>query len=234
MITRENDHYSKSDRFSWQITDSVSQLLLRWVPDVQNPRFVLTHPRLDLENILVAEDGSLVGILGWDHCEGARFEPKLTGGNEAYPRWLTKDWTSPEDIGYMVKNTPEDLNRYRVMYARYIEDAKADINGYYTPCRTKVSLAAGLLGEVAFWPFDRGSSEILMRMFCEMIRGTEYNTKVYTERQLLDGEPVKDEDAKDKAWELIRQIGGNLEDGTMSADSMKWWRYRFTELLFEQ
>lgn len=64
------------------------RLFLQWVPEPQHPVFVLAHPDLNFQNILVSEDGRVQGFIDWD---GVAAVPRLVG-NERYPSWLTRDW----------------------------------------------------------------------------------------------------------------------------------------------
>ena len=89
--------------------------------------FVLAHPDLDLHNIMVAEDGSLRGIIDWD---GAAVVPREIGCAQ-YPTWLMGDW---DTISYRwpsplwddgdreyCESSPDELACYRAMYAQFIE-----------------------------------------------------------------------------------------------------------------
>jgi len=76
----------------------VLRLLLGRIPytdNVEQTLFVLTHPDFDIQNIIVAPDGELRGIIDWD---GVAAEPSCLG-NERYPSWLTRDW-DPMTYGY--------------------------------------------------------------------------------------------------------------------------------------
>ncbi|KAL8770459.1 MAG: hypothetical protein Q9209_003885 [Squamulea sp. 1 TL-2023] len=92
--------------------------------------FVLAHPDFNLQNILVGDDGSLQGLVDWD---GVVAVPRCIGCG-AYPLWLTPDWdplwwsydankdsTVDEDGDPIM--TPNDLDKYRSIYARSIEEA---------------------------------------------------------------------------------------------------------------
>ena len=108
------------------------RMFIRWLPqdDVSGDgRFVLTHPDLDLQNVLVAEDGTLQGLIDWD---GATTSSVLLGC-QSYPLWLTHDWTSqmynydpetgkPKNEFYPRENTPEELLYYRNMYCQFMEE----------------------------------------------------------------------------------------------------------------
>lgn len=88
--------------------------------------FVLSHPDLDIQNILVSPEGELRGIIDWD---GVGTVPRCIG-NERYPSWLTRDWDPAkyayrdgraEDDAQCHENSPEELARYRAMYAEFME-----------------------------------------------------------------------------------------------------------------
>ncbi|MCJ1463850.1 hypothetical protein MMC07_002459 [Pseudocyphellaria aurata] len=118
------------------------EVLLRhfisWVPseeDAEGSGFVLRHPDLDLQNILVSEEGHLRGIIDWD---GVATAPRGIGW-EQYPMWLTRDWnphmymysssrsddpehssdrcTDPDDP----ELSPKELAYYRSMYAEFMD-----------------------------------------------------------------------------------------------------------------
>ncbi|KAM0796933.1 kinase-like domain-containing protein, partial [Usnea florida] len=109
-------------------------LFAKWALDLsqnmypQGPQFVLAHPDLDLQNILVLEDGTLAGILDWD---GVAAVP-LSVGCLKLPNWLIRDW-DPNNYNWDVEahepklrsgrmeNTPDELLAYRAMYAQFIE-----------------------------------------------------------------------------------------------------------------
>ena len=91
-------------------------------------RFVLTHPDLDLQNILVAEDGTLRGLIDWD---GVASVPREIGCAQ-YPLWLMRDWVpfyylydiregrTEDDAGYE-ESSPAELASYRALYALFME-----------------------------------------------------------------------------------------------------------------
>jgi hypothetical protein len=60
------------------------RLLVSWIPEHEGPRFVMTQPNLDSENIIVSKNGDMLGIIGWT---GVNSVPR-TLGKERYPRWL--------------------------------------------------------------------------------------------------------------------------------------------------
>ncbi|KAF8434020.1 hypothetical protein BGX38DRAFT_179909 [Terfezia claveryi] len=108
--------------------------LINWIPEsIANAqlrsdghRFVLCHPDFGLQNIMISNDADcrILSIIDWD---GVATSP-LCLGNERYPRWLTRDWDplmyqydpeTPENI--QLENSPEDLQRYREIYATHMQ-----------------------------------------------------------------------------------------------------------------
>ena len=91
-------------------------------------RFVLTHPDFDVQNVLVADDGTLRGLIDWD---GVASVPREVGCAQ-YPLWLMRDWVpyyyvydeqggkTEEDADYE-ESSPAELASYRAMYAHFME-----------------------------------------------------------------------------------------------------------------
>ncbi|KAI0379163.1 hypothetical protein F5Y04DRAFT_283250 [Hypomontagnella monticulosa] len=107
--------------------------------------FVLTHPGLNMRDIIVSKDGDIKGILGWD---GVRIAPRSLG-NEAFPTWLVRDFNpflwrwqpAPElwrlkdnDIGRPEGNRFEDapwvLRELRDRYVKIIQELNKEAGGY--------------------------------------------------------------------------------------------------------
>lgn len=95
------------------------------VSNLEKP-FVLAHPDLDCQNILVNDDGSLGGIIDWD---GIAAVPHCIG-SQSLPKFLTQDY-DPANYAYdveagepkegFVADSPAELTCYRAMYAQYME-----------------------------------------------------------------------------------------------------------------
>ena len=92
----------------------------------QEKHFVLAHPDLDNQNILVNDDGSLAGIIDWDwtaavpHCIGPQSLPKFLlqdydPGNYAF------DVEAGEPKEGFAADSPAELASYRAMYAQFME-----------------------------------------------------------------------------------------------------------------
>ena len=114
MVSMLDQRQPPPDPFS-QGMHKLLRLFIQWIPcDAREPGFVLTHPDLDIQNVLVAEDGALVGLIDWD---GVAARPRALG-NERFPSWLTRDW---DPAKYAYGQTPDDdreayLAHYRSMY----------------------------------------------------------------------------------------------------------------------
>ena len=166
---------------------------LSWAPYVDDDgrgQFVLSHPNLDMRNIIVSEDGSLQGIIGWD---GVGTVPHAIG-NEAYPKWLTRDWNPAQynwnddmrraiipEVGW--EDSPETLEFYRGVYHAFMRK-QPQVRGHYDLTRNshifeKLYLAAS----------NRSCTmPILDKVFAgiveKLIEGAEAN--IGTPRELTD------------------------------------------------
>jgi hypothetical protein len=116
-------HNPPSEPFN-QGVNKLLRLFISWIPLKYPDDFVLSHPDFHRQNVLVAEDGSLRGLVDWD---GVAAVPRCVG-NRRYPSWLIRDW-DPEIYSYDSKqddtvqgeNSPEELARYREIYAHAME-----------------------------------------------------------------------------------------------------------------
>ena len=98
----------------------------------RGPRFVLTHPDFDIQNILVAEDGTLRGLIDWD---GVAAVPREVGC-ASFPLWLMHDYIETQydydvlaakprkEAGYD-ESSPDELSCYRAVYAQFMEQGIA-------------------------------------------------------------------------------------------------------------
>ncbi|KAF3000955.1 hypothetical protein E8E13_009115 [Curvularia kusanoi] len=110
---------------------SLLQLFLSWVPDCQTETpFVISHPDLNFQNILVSSEGRLQSLIDWDDVVAV---PRSIG-NENLPSFLTRDWDPAmyawnEDMERGVEprgcweDSPETLQRHRREYQAYISSA---------------------------------------------------------------------------------------------------------------
>ena len=96
--------------------------------DDRGRRFVLTHPDFDVQNVLVAEDGTVCGLIDWD---GVASVPREIGCAQ-YPLWLMRDWVPfhyeydiqerrPEESAGFEESSPAELASYRALYGHFME-----------------------------------------------------------------------------------------------------------------
>jgi hypothetical protein len=107
------------------------QLFLSALSDISldGAPFTLFPPDFDSQNVLVADDATVTGLIDWD---GVYVGPRQ-GGAAAYPAWLTVDW-DPTFYGWSKDNSadqnseydsPEELHSYRKRYLDAIDRASA-------------------------------------------------------------------------------------------------------------
>lgn len=162
------DKKDTSDLQPWHLGQlKALRLWIDWffrITGERSRKFVLTSPDFNLQNIIVGEDGSLKGLIDWD---GVAAVPSCIGCEE-YPLFLTEDWDplwynpgSEEDVIPGYENNlvmgPDELGRYRAMYARSIEkalSAQGRCSPHYIPA-TKVSPLARSLYIAANEPMSQ-------------------------------------------------------------------------------
>jgi len=75
--------------------------------------FVIRHDDLDLQNILVDEDGNVTGIIDWDACAAV---PRCVGYT-SMPTFLRRDWLPDYGLGRLPHMTWA-IERYREVYTQ--------------------------------------------------------------------------------------------------------------------
>lgn len=109
---------------------AILQMYLGIIPDARydGAPFVLGHPDLDSQNIILDDAGDVVAFIDWD---GIATYPRQIGAL-AYPSWLTVDWDPLMYDGYKKKphyDTEEDLHTYRKMYSDAVDAASGGTLG---------------------------------------------------------------------------------------------------------
>jgi hypothetical protein len=94
--------------------------------------FVLAHPDLDSQNVLVSENGTLIALIDWDNVHTV---PRCIGYNR-YPAWITRDW-DPIKYGYGLstsrpENSPDELFHYRRHYSNIMNSLIPESNDFST------------------------------------------------------------------------------------------------------
>ncbi|KAH4208657.1 hypothetical protein HBI95_093570 [Parastagonospora nodorum] len=89
--------------------------------DIFEPEsFVLRHPDLDFQNILVNDDGYVTGIIDWESCMAV---PRCVG-YASVPDFLRRDWSK----GHSLRDSPHmtwRLQHYRQVYADAMRETGA-------------------------------------------------------------------------------------------------------------
>ncbi|KAE8383339.1 hypothetical protein BDV26DRAFT_277286 [Aspergillus bertholletiae] len=153
------------------------QLFVGWIPEPSDGQdaFVLAHPDLDVQNVLVSRDGSLQAIIDWD---GVGTVPRSVG-NKRYPSWLTRDWDPAtycwtEDIGQRAEplglweDSPDTLRSYRSIYTGFIQS-----HGplYDDPTDANLTTRSLILGNLLSAANDpHGTVDIVQKVFSTVVK----------------------------------------------------------------
>lgn len=137
----------------------------------EGTEFVLSHPDLAIQNVIVSEDGSLLGLIDWD---GVGTVPRCLG-NEAYPSWLTRDWDGAKyrydenaapgpDCPNNNENSPAELDHYREIYRKIIDDIS-----HYSPSARRITSNSLLLDNLYIAAVDPVCTHLIVeRIFKEI------------------------------------------------------------------
>jgi hypothetical protein len=114
------------DKFAIGVHELLRMMIRFLPPSLTEPTslsesFVLAHPDLDVQNVLVTEDGTLAALIDWDNVHTV---PRCIGYSR-YPSWITRDW-DPNRYGYGIpgcrpENSPEELDYFREIYANHMQ-----------------------------------------------------------------------------------------------------------------
>jgi serine/threonine protein kinase len=99
--------------------------------------YVLRHDDLDLQNILIDDDGNVTGIIDWDGCMSV---PRCIGPT-SLPMFLRRDWLDDHTINHFPHMT-WSLDRYRNIYSTAMHEACNGGDAKYTK---KSAIYQGLL-----------------------------------------------------------------------------------------
>jgi hypothetical protein len=89
--------------------------------------YVLRHDDLDLQNILIDDDGNVTGIIDWDGCMSV---PRCIGPT-SLPVFLRRDWLDGHTIDHFPHMT-WSLDRYRDIYSTAMYEACNGGDAKYT------------------------------------------------------------------------------------------------------
>ncbi|KAF3001623.1 hypothetical protein E8E14_007760 [Neopestalotiopsis sp. 37M] len=155
------------------------RLLIDWFPEPSgmNP-FVLEHPDFGFQNVIVADNGELLGIIDWD---GVAAVPRSIG-NERYPSWLTRDW-DPMMYGHteameqgiepegLWEDSPAELREARRMYRSFMGEFRRTTSDESHTNLTRISLIAENLAIAAHHP--ECQAEIVEKIINEILAKSE-------------------------------------------------------------
>lgn len=142
------DHEPRATKFGEGIYQLL-QLFVEWLPreGSENP-FVILHPDLDLQNLLVDDNGAVISLIDWD---GVTTVSRSIGC--AYPKWLTHDWDpwnyvyhsgQPDQWGRTIQS-PQELKRYREMYMDFFQQASLESNDTISSAQDAATVRKSLL-----------------------------------------------------------------------------------------
>ena len=144
----------------------IFRTLIDWISvetSTENETFMLAHPDLNLQNILVAEDGTVQGLIDWD---GVAAVPRSVGC--AFPKWLTLDWDPYHyNFGREIDcecedqhHSPDEMKYYRALYAQFIREATSGGQSEFNETAlqladtTRKSVVIGSIDQAARNPFS--------------------------------------------------------------------------------
>lgn len=218
------------------------RLLLSWIPEPPElgAKFVLHHPDCDIQNFIVADDGSILAVIDWT---GVCTEPRWIG-NESYPIFLTRDLDPKGSLGECAidcecceaqghRNTAEELAKYRDIYLGLLKDYNIRSENYSVPSPissiTKDSILARSLA--IYGPISEFVDEVLTKVIGDIRDATATDPRRPVSKYEKDALSLgiqKDQNELD--YQLVLEISMAVAAGTLSEDRMEWLRDGFAKL----
>lgn len=166
-------HFPHTDSIGKGIQDLLG-MFVKWTyhNSPSDNTFILCHPDFNLQNILVAEDGTLKGLIDWD---GVSTVPQPIGC--PFPKWLTLDW-DPANYNYQYDvddccrlarhHSPREMRHYRARYIHFVQEAasKAEtsmLSNVNIADATRKSVLAGSLDQAVRDPLS--TAEVVVGIF---------------------------------------------------------------------
>jgi hypothetical protein len=211
LLSLLNRRNSPPDEYSRGINEML-RLFISWIPNSNANEFVLSHPDFDMQNVLVAEDGSLRSLIDWD---GVAAVPRVVG-NRSYPGWITRDWDpakyawdeDAEPNETVKENSPEELAHYRDIYADAVGSAVSTSD--LPISLTRNSLIVENVRIAADDPFS--THGIVERIFHEITKLVA--PEILEECPMDDGELEEDEDGESTHGKSNAESTANEQDDT--------------------
>ncbi|KAI4689073.1 hypothetical protein J4E81_007790 [Alternaria sp. BMP 2799] len=151
----------------------------------ENETFVIRHPDLDLQNILVDDDGNVTGIIDWDNCLAV---PRCIG-YASLPDFLRRDWNEDFSLADSPHMPTWEIQKYADIYA----DAMAETGCVDAKYTRKSGMYRAIAGAI-----DHGDiTDVIEKLFAH-IPGLRMSNVVELQR-LIGGGWVEGEDYIRKA-----------------------------------
>jgi len=166
------------------------------LPVVRKKTFVLRHDDLNLQNILVDDDGNVTGLIDWDGCMSV---PRCVGYS-SLPTFLRGDWLDDHTMAkspYMTWS----LDHYRSVYATAMTEACQTDNGSPSDAQyTKKSAMYQAL--LAVFYEDEDCRQVIGKLLAEIEEFRRVDVKQFCIR-LGKGWPAAEKVLKEKLAELL-------------------------------
>jgi len=122
----------------------------------ENETFVIRHPDLDLQNILVDDDGNVTGIIDWDNCLAV---PRCIG-YASLPDFLRRDWNDDFSLADSPHMPTWEMQKYADIYA----DAMAE-----TGCSdAKYTRKSGMYRAIAGAVTQGSLTDVIEKLFAHI------------------------------------------------------------------
>jgi hypothetical protein len=154
--------------------------------------FVLRHDDLDLQNILVDDDGNVTGIIDWDGCAAV---PRCVGYS-SMPTFLRRDWLPDYGLNRLPHMTWA-IGRYREVYTQAMNEFCMSSNAKYTRKSAMYQLVLAALDK------DFSCIEVVKMLLRDMSEYRRIAVDLFC-RRLGQGWPAAEEALKVKIAELLR------------------------------
>ncbi|KAE8307742.1 hypothetical protein BDV41DRAFT_568800 [Aspergillus transmontanensis] len=234
------DHRRQPDTSFEKGVLGLLRLFIDWISEPSDERgaFVLAHPDLDVQNVLVSQDGVLQAIIDWD---GVGAVPRSVG-NERYPIWLTRDWDPAtycwtEDIERRAEplglweDSPDTLRFYRSLYTGFIQSHRL----YGDPACANLTTKSLILGNLLNAANDSyGTVDIVHKVFNTVVKLAREGVSTRS-HALDDGKACQEEEVKinDSGFEDFDfyDVACALDEKRLSEHHRRFMKFGFDILL---
>jgi hypothetical protein len=158
----------------------------------EDESFVLRHPDLDFQNILVDDEGKITGIIDWEGCMAV---PRCAG-YASVPDFLRRDW----ERDFTLRDSPSiswELDHYRQIYADAMQEIGAP--------EAKYTLKSVMYRAVVDGLNEGSVLDLIPKLFAEIpgLRRTDVDE---IEQFIGEGWPKGEEYLKDALEKLFEPV----------------------------